>query len=346
MNWRMIWYLEPYKSKSLKVLFVEDMLNVSKARGLTLLFENASTCRECVVANICWIKYFFVKHLSFCRSSLQQADRHTPLEPPSNLPMDSDINLRSPCEGIVAKRREKFRRKQQSSFSDSNSCDTPTSENSPRDLSMAKIHNSSIGLDLKQPLSAEPSSNPSTPTLVKRSPTPPIHVAASLPPSFKQPHKPQALHIKDVADLSAHYTPSPLTNPSPLTLPSPNWDRVNRYFEGSGSLLKTPKLLDGQLTFTFNGDTPLTPRSAKQIFEATGHDPYSRPGLSPRDPPRLNIPETPTDLSPSCRNTSSELSSSHSHHSHHLQQKIEDESDAAEDLSTHRPTIKQELTPR
>ena len=287
----------------------------------------------------------------FYRSSLQQADRHTPLEPPSNLPMDSDINLRSPCEGIVAKRREKFRRKQQSSFSDSNSCDTPTSENSPRDLSMSKTP---CGLDLKQPLSADPiSSNPSTPTLVKRSPTPPIQVttASILPPSFKQPHKPQALHIKDVAGLPEHYTPSPLTNPSPLTLPSPNWERVNRYFEGSGSLLKTPKLLDGQLTFSFNGDNlPLTPRSARKmpLFEDPNHDPYSnRNVLSPREHnPRLTVPERPEDLSPSCRNTSIESSNSHSHQNQHLLHKMEDESEAAEDLSTHRPTIKQELTPR
>ena len=260
--------------------------------------------------------------------------------------MDSaDINLQSPCEGIVAKRRRKFQeRKQQSSFSDSNSCDTPTSENSPLDLITAK--NSRLG-EYRGPHSVEPalSSNPSTPTLVKRSPTPPIATTVA-PSSFKQPHKPQPLHLKDVSDLSAHYSPNP------LTLPSPNWERVNRYFEGSGSLLKTPKHLDGQLTFAFDGVTPLTPRSAKHFHETTGLDPsrYSNgPGLSPRDiNPRLTIPDIPEDLSPSCRN-----SNNHNHesepNSHGGQQKIE-----AEDLSVQPqqppqppiPTIKQEITPR
>ena len=292
--------------------------------------------------------------------------------------MDSDINLRSPCEGIVAKRR-KFQRKQQSSFSDSNSCDTPTSENSPRDLTIPKAHGGS-GLEGFRPHSVEPSSNPSTPTLVKRSPTPPIATAtevarASLPPSFKQPHKPQPLHLKDVSDLSASL--SAHFSPNPLTLPSPNWERVNRYFEGSGSLLKTPKQLHGHLTFAFDGVTPLTPRSAKHFHETTGLDPerYSRPGLSPRDPPRLNIPEIPEDLSPSCRkpqsmhdrhasSQNSEQSSSH-HIQQHQQKMEEDRENSPRDLTLPKlghpggnggldqfrplsvePTIKQEITPR
>ena len=117
----------------------------------------------------------------YFRSDLPAMTELAPREPPSDLPMDSDIGLRSPCEGIVAKRREKFRRKQQNSLSDSNSCDTPTSDNSPRDLSMAK----------PQYLPNKPSSKATTPTLVKRSPTPPLL-------TFKPPHKPEALRLTNL----------------------------------------------------------------------------------------------------------------------------------------------------
>ena len=137
--------------------------------------------------------------------------------------MDSDIGLRSPQDSILAKRRREFRRKQQSSHSDSNSCDTPTSENSPRDLTVSKPL-SEGGFNAAQPL---------TPTLVRRSPSPPPI------PSFKEPHKPEALRLpslKDVAasELPAHYTPSP------LAVPSPNWMAVERYL----TVAQTPKQLD------------------------------------------------------------------------------------------------------
>ena len=62
-----------------------------------------------------------------------------PREPPNDLPMDSEIGLRSPCDGLLAqRRRERFRDKKQVSSLDSNSLsDTPVSENnSPRDLTM------------------------------------------------------------------------------------------------------------------------------------------------------------------------------------------------------------------
>ena len=76
--------------------------------------------------------------------------------------MDSDIGLRSPQDSILARRRREFRRKQQSSHSDSNSCDTPTSENSPRDLTISKPITSEVTAQL-----------PLTPSLVKKSPSPP-----------------------------------------------------------------------------------------------------------------------------------------------------------------------------
>ena len=60
----------------------------------------------------------------------------SPVEPPRDLPMDSDIGLRSPCAGLLAKRRKlrEMCKRTESFGSDSNSCDTPTSENSPHDL--------------------------------------------------------------------------------------------------------------------------------------------------------------------------------------------------------------------
>lgn len=222
--------------------------------------------------------------------------------------MDSDIGLRSPCEGIVAKRREKFRRKQQSSLSDSNgSCDTPTSENSPRDLSMAKPPGGGSNTS---------SSKPSTPTLVKHSPTPPSPLPLT-PPSFKHPHRPEALRLKDVAELPAHYTPSP------LTVPSPNWMAVKHYLEVSGSQLKTPKELDSSV---FDFLTPATPRS--RLYR----DMEAR--LSPRHSPRMTIPEVPTDLSSQSR-TPTDLSQQRlaSVQSGSTVMKMEEESEAAEDLS-------------
>ena len=64
-----------------------------------------------------------------------------PREPLNDLPMDSEIGLRSPCDGLLAqRRRERFRGQKQVSSLDSNSMsDTPISENnSPRDLSISK----------------------------------------------------------------------------------------------------------------------------------------------------------------------------------------------------------------
>lgn len=274
-----------------------------------------------------WLTHTSMPHgLKFDSSNL------APREPPKDLPMDSDIGLRSPSDGILAKRREKFRKKQQSSLSDSNSCDTPTSENnSPRDLSV------------------KGNSKPSTPTLVKHSPTPPPLSASSISPSFKHPHRPEALRLKDVAELPAHYTPSP------LTVPSPNWMVVKHILEGSGSVLKTPKELDSSV---FDFLTPATPRS--RLFREGGLDSERFARMSPRHSPRLTIPEVATDLSPSNR-MPTDLSKS-------MPQKMEEEAEAAEDLrvprssnsrlstdstppplqvSLHQPPhIKQELTPR
>merc|ERR1719186_1259831 len=64
----------------------------------------------------------------------------TPREPPKDLPLDSSIGLSSPCDGVLAKRRKLTKlhsTNSRSLESDSNSCDTPTTEQEqfPKDLS-------------------------------------------------------------------------------------------------------------------------------------------------------------------------------------------------------------------
>jgi len=57
-------------------------------------------------------------------------------EPLNDLPMDSEIGLRSPCDGLLAqRRRERFRGQKQVSSLDSNSM-SDTTDNSPRDLTI------------------------------------------------------------------------------------------------------------------------------------------------------------------------------------------------------------------
>ena len=87
-----------------------------------------------------------------------------PPEPPRNLPLVSDIGLRSPCDGMLAKRRKMFKDMKQVSSnsagdrSDSNSCDTPTSsQNSPRDMTMGASETSPTSLTA--PAAAPPSTS-------------------------------------------------------------------------------------------------------------------------------------------------------------------------------------------
>lgn len=216
---------------------------------------------------------------------------------PTDLPLDSNIGLRSPCDGLLAKRRM-FRTKQPSSLnSDSNSCDTPTSENSPRDLTTNKpivtvaapTNDNEAGdkyNENERPASGSCHNCDTSP------PRPPaIHFKH---PTTAASGKPESLRLKDaVSELPPYYTPSP------LAVPSPNWSAVERYFTGEG--LKTPKLLDHSV-FDF---LPQTPRSASKLASFRdrspglesdryrGHDQRLSPRLSPRFP----IPEKPTDLS-------------------------------------------------
>lgn len=58
-------------------------------------------------------------------------------EPPRDLPMDSDIGLRSPCDGVLAKRRKQMRemnKKAEGFNADKVSSENPSYENSPTDL--------------------------------------------------------------------------------------------------------------------------------------------------------------------------------------------------------------------
>jgi hypothetical protein len=56
-----------------------------------------------------------------------------PREPPRDLPMDSDIGLRSPCDGVLAKRRKQMR--EMNKKAESFTTDPVSNENSPKDLS-------------------------------------------------------------------------------------------------------------------------------------------------------------------------------------------------------------------
>ena len=127
-----------------------------------------------------------VHYLSLLAGTLASRSSPTPIEtgprvPPEDLPMGSDIGLRSPCDGMLARRRI-FRNKQQTSTNsinsdNSNSCDTPTSsQNSPRDLSVvrgggssssASVGRNSDDIAIKEELMGTDLSLPNTPNSVK-----------------------------------------------------------------------------------------------------------------------------------------------------------------------------------
>lgn len=239
-----------------------------------------------------------------------------PREPPRDLPMDSEIGLRSPCDGLLAKRR-KFKLKQAASSnsvnSDSNSCDTPTSQNSPRDLSVVRSSgeeppscssSSSSGPRVPERMDTSEMNEP-----VAKAPrrSEPFKLSQTPHPSscdFKHPNtKPENLRFPNPISINDGFDlPSPYV-PSPLAVPSPNWSVVERYLDADS--LKTPKQLDSSV-FDFLSTNPMTPRSAKFRDRSPGID---RVGwdqrLSPRLSPRFPIPETPTDLSSKDRNASS-----------------------------------------
>ena len=166
-------------------------------------------------------------------------------DPAKDLPLGSDIGLRSPCDGLLAKRRKQMREmsKRAGSFnSDSNSCDTPTSENSPRDLTTGPPKNPD-GSEVAKKRSTPPNylnETPSTSSFKRGNifgPASPRGVPPLLPPpslsddrrckEFKKPANLQVVNsITKENDIPAHYTPSP------LAVPSPNWSVVERYFGG------------------------------------------------------------------------------------------------------------------
>jgi len=160
--------------------------------------------------------------------------------------MDSDIGLRSPCDGLLAKRRKQMREmsKRAGSFnSDSNSCDTPTAaENSPRDLSTGPPRNSGAdGVEAFRRLQRQTSPPAATAesSTSKRGnifgPASPRGVPPLLPPpplgddrrgkEFKKPANLQVVNsITKENEVPAHYTPSP------LAVPSPNWCQSHKTF--------------------------------------------------------------------------------------------------------------------
>ena len=228
------------------------------------------------------------------------------------LPMDSDIGLRSPCEGAVARRRRDRMKKASSLTSDTNSnhsCDT-LSESSPKDSTVKPAQALSVA-ETDKPVSKSPTTLKARIQAdfmqnfkVQDSPTPkksPEDV------DFKHPsRKPENLSLtsKDMPSttspavsglmgpMPSHYTQSPLK--------SPNWNAINENF--GGEIWKTPKVLEGNNFFDFL-PPPNTPRGKLGSGPFRDHSPgieYSScdARLSPqRLSPRFLIPEAPTDLS-------------------------------------------------
>ena len=182
-----------------------------------------------------------------------------PREPPKDLPMDSDIGLKSPCDGLLAKRRKLFRKGNSNNHSmnsnNSDSCDTPTSsQNSPRDLSTKLVEDSASSASnsaataqsrVQVKLEFEESSQQQqqqqqqqqkSPQILP--PPPPIgrHNLPTSPLAHLTTSRDFKLHKSSGSDLQvpSHYTPSP------LAVPSPNWDAVRSFMDGS--TLKTPQV--------------------------------------------------------------------------------------------------------
>lgn len=184
-----------------------------------------------------------------------------PRNPPKDLPMDSDIGLRSPCDGLLAKRR-KFKTQQAASSTsvnsnDSNSCDTPTSQNSPRDLTMRNSNatgedgaSTSESMATNNVNSSVSNSKPSSGV-----PSPAVPQSPRAQRDFKHPlSKPENLKFPPAGlELPSHYTPSP------LAVPSPNWSAAEKIL--GADLYKTPKQLDSHCVFDFLSPPPLTPRT-------------------------------------------------------------------------------------
>jgi len=214
---------------------------------------------------------------------------------PSDLPLDSSIGLSSPHDGVLAKRRKLKNLNSSHSRSvesDSNSCDTPTTDpdSVPRDLS--KKGERERSRSDSSPLAAD--EIPSSPRLsdLDRVRDRVGAFAISTSPSWKFKHpKPLAEALRSGKDMMAH--------PSPLAMPSPNWNTVSRMMTKDGLALQTPKVLDNFVFDVLPPNTPNTPKVNRERspehsqplnYEKRGHG--GRPCL-PESPP----PPYPEDLS-------------------------------------------------
>lgn len=179
---------------------------------------------------------------------------------PADLPLDSTIGLSSPHDGVLAKRRKLKNLNSSHSRSiesDSNSCDTPTTETDfPRDLSK-KGDRSRIGSDSSPQAEdlASPTNHVSDLDRV-RDKVGAVAISTS-PRWFKHPkHLPESLKLTKelLSDMPSSY------HPSPLAVPSPNWTAISAFMTSEGLALKTPKVLDNFVFDVLPPNTPSTPK--------------------------------------------------------------------------------------
>jgi len=184
---------------------------------------------------------------------------------PADLPLDTTIGLSSPHDGVLAKRRKLKNLNSSHSRSiesDSNSCDTPTTETDvPRDLSK-KGDRSRIGSD-SSPQDEETVASPSNhlSDLDKvRDKVGAVAISTS-PKWFKHPkHLPESLKLTKelISDMPSSY------HPSPLAVPSPNWTAISAFMTSEGLALKTPKVLDNFVFDVLPPNTPNTPKVCRE----------------------------------------------------------------------------------
>jgi len=211
---------------------------------------------------------------------------------PSDLPLESNIGLSSPHDGVLAKRRKLKNLNSSHSRSvesDSNSCDTPTtdSDSVPRDLSKKSERERSRS-DSSPPAPEEHLVSPRLSYLDRvRDRVGAFAISSSQ--AFKHPN-PLASGLLPGKDVMAH--------PSPLAMPSPNWSTVSRMMSKDGLALQTPKVLDN---FVFDVLPPNTPNSLKVNRERSPEHSQplnyekrgSRPCLPESPPPPYPVKEEP-----------------------------------------------------
>jgi len=199
---------------------------------------------------------------------------------PSDLPLESNIGLSSPHDGVLAKRRKLKNLNSSHSRSvesDSNSCDTPTtdSDSLPRDLSK-KTERERSRSDSSPPAPEEPIMSPRLSDLDRvRDRVGAFAISTS--PSWK---------FKHPKDVMAH--------PSPLAMPSPNWCAVSRLMSKDSLALQTPKVLDNFVFDVLPPNTPNTPKvNRERSPEHSQPLNYEKRATAPPTPP----PPYPEDLS-------------------------------------------------